>query len=291
LLGFAVKIPLVPLHTWLPDVIAEAPVPVSMIVTAVVLTVGAYGMVRVGYSVFPMQAAQHWFFVALIGVVSIVYGAVVALAQKDFKRLLAYASISQMGYVVLGIAVMTPMGTTGAIFQMLAHGISSAMMIFIAGVIFERAQHTEISRLGGIWTQMPGFTGWAIVGFFASMGVPGLCGFVGELLVLMGTFGAGNSGSYLMRHVGPWVYTQALWLGAAAAFAIILTTAYHLWTFQRVFMGEAKPEFHDFAGLTWAEKCILAVLGLVAIALGVLPMLVLEPIRTTIEGLMRIIAG
>ncbi len=235
--GFAVKVPAVPLHTWLPDAHVEAPTPISMILAAVLLKMGGYGLMRVSYPLFPQQAADGWFFVALIGVVSIFYGALVAMAQKDFKRLVAYSSVSHMGYVVLGLAVMTPIGTAGAMFQMLAHGISAAMMFFIVGVVYDRAHHREIPRLGGIWAQMPAYTGWAIVGFFASMGLPGLCGFIGELLVLLGTFSAGDASSFLMRHTGGAAFVPLMWFGVIAAVTIVFTAAYLLWTLQRVYMG------------------------------------------------------
>ena len=201
LIGFAVKVPVVPLHTWLPDAHVEAPTPISMILAAVLLKMGGYGLMRVSYPLFPHQGAQFWYWVALIGVVSCVYGALCAMAQKDFKKLVAYSSVSHMGYVVIGIAIMTPMGYAGAMFQMIAHGISSAMMFFIVGVVYERAHHRDIPRLGGLWSTMPGYTGWAAVGIFASMGLPGLCGFVGELLVLLGVFGASTIAP--LRHQQP----------------------------------------------------------------------------------------
>ncbi|HVX84213.1 MAG TPA: NADH-quinone oxidoreductase subunit M [Phycisphaerae bacterium] len=291
--GFAVKIPAVPLHTWLPDAHVEAPTPVSMILAAVLLKMGAYGLLRISYPIFSAQAADNWFWVGLIGVVSIVYGAFVALAQRDFKRLVAYSSVSHMGYVLLGLAVINSTATAGALFQMLAHGISSAMMFFIVGVLYDRAHHRDIPKLGGLWSSMPTYTGWAAVGFFASMGLPGLCGFVGELLVLLGVFSAADPHGFLARHsfsvIG--VTGPLLWFGALAAGTIVITAAYHLWTLQRVYMGAPKPEHQNFARLTGSEKWILAILGLSAIALGVLPALVLEPLRPAVEGLMRLVTG
>ncbi len=292
-LGFAVKLPSVPLHTWLPDAHVEAPTPVSMILAAVLLKMGAYGLLRISYPIFSSQAADNWFWVGLIGVVSIVYGALVALAQRDFKRMVAYSSVSHMGYVVLGLAVMNTTATAGALFQMIAHGISSAMMFFIVGVLYDRAHHREIPRLGGLWSSMPAYTGWAAVGFFASMGLPGLCGFVGELLVLLGVFSAADPHGFLARHsmsvIG--VSGPLLWFGVIAAGAIVITAAYHLWTLQRVYMGAPKPEHQNFARLTGSEKWILAILGLSAIALGILPAAVLEPLRPAVEGLVRLVTS
>jgi NADH-quinone oxidoreductase subunit M len=289
--GFAVKIPLVPLHTWLADALAEAPTPVSMLVAAVVLKIGAYGLLRVAYPIFPQQAADGWFYAALIGVVTIVHGGLVALAQKDFKRLVACSTVSQMGYIVLGIAVMTPMAAAGALFAMLAQGISAAMMFFIVGVIFDRAHHREIPRLGGLWAQMPIYTGWAAIGFFAWMGLPGLCGFVGQLLVLLGTFAGAHQDAILMQHTLGGALKPLIWLGSIAAAAVILTTGYLLWTLQRVYMGAPKPEYHNFPGLTSSEKWILGTLGVAAILLGVMPQLILDPIRPAIEGVMKLMAN
>jgi NADH-quinone oxidoreductase subunit M len=165
------------------------------------------------------------------------------------------------------------------------------MLFFIVGILDDRAHHREIRRLGGLWSQMPAFAGWAVVGFFALMGLPGLCGFIGQLLVLLGVFSAADSGSFLMRHTSATASTPLLWLGVLAAGAIILTMAALLWTFQRVFMGAPKPEHHHFAGLTSSEKWILAILGVASIVLGVLPALFLDHARPAIDGLMRLITG
>jgi NADH-quinone oxidoreductase subunit M len=292
LAGFGVRMAAAPVHTWLPEALVEAPTPVSMLIAAVVLKVGAYGLLRIVYPIFSYQATNARFYVALIAVATIVYGALVALAQKDFKRLVAYSTISQMGYVLLGLAVMTPMATAGAIFQMVAQGIAAAMMFFAVGVIYDRAHHREIPRLGGLWAQMPMYTGWSAVAFFAGMGLPGLCGFVGELLVLLGTFGAARSeqaSTLLMTHAPGMSPAAVIWFGCIAAAAGVITAAYVLWTLQRVYMGAPRNEYHNFPGLTISEKWILVTLGAAAIVLGVMPMLLLDHIAPSIEGLMRLL--
>jgi NADH-quinone oxidoreductase subunit M len=291
LAGFAVRMAAVPLHTWLPEALVEAPTPVAMLLAAVVLKIGGYGLLRIVYPVFREQALEWWLVVALIGVVTIAYGALVALAQKDFKRLVAYSTISQMGYVILGVAVITPMASAGAVFHMIAHGISAAMMFFVVGIIYDRAHHREIPRMGGLWAQMPMYTGWAAVAFFATMGLPGLCGFIGELLVLLGTFSAargGEAASVVMKHSPGAAHTALIWFGSIAAASGVITAGYLMWTLQRVYMGAPKTEYHNFPGLTISEKWILVTLGVAAIVLGVLPMLLLDHIGPSIDGFIRL---
>ena len=169
--GFAVKLPSVPVHTWLPDAHVQAPTPISMILAGVLLKMGGYGFLRLCYPIFPMGGDYWAFTLAVIGIVSILYGALCAMAQTDFKRLVAYSSISHMGYVLLGIAVMTKAGFQGAMFQMIAHGISSPMCFFLVGVIYDRAHHREINRFGGLWLTMPRYGTLATIGFFRIVGL------------------------------------------------------------------------------------------------------------------------
>ncbi len=261
-IGFAVKLPAVPVHTWLPDAHVEAPTPISMILAGVLLKMGGYGILRMCYPIFPSAAESDpiAFTLALIGVISIIYGALCAMAQTDFKKLVAYSSVSHMGYVLLGIAVLTPAGFQGAMFQMLAHGISSPMCFFLVGVIYDRAHHREINRFGGLWLTMPRYGTMATIGFFASLGLPGLCWFIGEVWVLLGTFDAGKRFW--------WAYPMAI----IAAAAVILTAGYILWLIRRLYLGKETDEYAGFSDAEPRETFILVPFAILCIAMGIFPM-------------------
>ncbi|OHB64299.1 MAG: oxidoreductase [Planctomycetes bacterium RBG_13_62_9] len=281
-IGFAVKIPVFPFHTWLPDAHVEAPTPISMILAGLLLKMGGYGLLRISYPILPHAGAMRvvaWT-LGILGVVNIIYGALCALAQTDFKKLVAYSSISHMGFVLLGIALLTEAGFQGAMFQMIAHGITSAAMFFLVGVIYDRVHHRDISRLGGLASQMPTYTGLAILGFFAAMGLPGLCGFIGEIYVLLGSWQA--------QVLGP-VGARVLTIIAAAG--IVLTAGYILWSIQRVFLGPAKPEYQNVPDISRREIGVMAPLGGLAIALGVLPwQTVFNFVHGTLSNILKLIA-
>ncbi len=267
LVGFIIKVPSVPLHTWLPDAHVEAPTPISMILAGVLLKMGGYGIIRICYPICPHGGYDLAYFVCLLGVVSMVYGAFAALAQKDFKRLVAYSSVSHMGYVVLGLGVWSAtagtafnpdywnMGVKGAMFQMIAHGISSSGMFFLVGVVYDRVHHRELNQFGGLFGKMPVYTALSIGIFFAGLGLPGLCGFIGEVLVVLSV----------------WNYSYVL--AVISASVMILTAGYILWAVQRVYLGAEYngPHAEALTPSTLRENSIAGVLFVLAILFGVFP--------------------
>jgi NADH-quinone oxidoreductase subunit M len=279
LIGFIIKVPSVPVHTWLPDAHVEAPTPISMILAGVLLKMGGYGIIRICYPICPHAGVDLAWLVCGLGVVSMVYGAFAALAQKDFKRLVAYSSVSHMGYVMLGLGVWSAMlgnnynpdywkmGVNGAMFQMIAHGISSAGMFFMVGVIYDRVHHRNLDQFGGLFGKMPVYSGIAYVIFFAGLGLPGLCGFIGEVLVTLSA----------------WNFSYTLAIISAAV--VILTAGYILWTLQRVYLGpEYKgPHGDHLTPATGREVAIAAPLVVFAILFGVYPRAVFDYMSPSVD--------
>src|SRR5262245_53771082 len=261
-IGFCVKLPSFPFHTWLPDAHVQAPTPISMILAGILLKIGGYGLVRLAWPLAP-EGAEYWsWWVAALGVVSILYGALAAMAQRDFKKLVAYSSVSHMGYVTLGMAAMNlaggadprfyAFGVNGAMFMMIAHGITSAGMFFLVGVIYDRAHTRDLTKLGGLGNIMPLYGALSYVIFFGSMGLPGLCGFIAEVFVVISAFN----------------YSPTLAVLAAAA--VILTAGYILWTIQRVFLGPNEA-WKGLPDMNFREITIAVPLVVLTIALGVFP--------------------
>jgi NADH-quinone oxidoreductase subunit M len=291
LFGFLVKVPSFPLHTWLPEAHVEAPTPVSMILAALMLKMGAFGLMRVAYPLFPAAAQMLWALPATLAVISILYGALCAMGQSDFKRLVAYSSVSHMGFVVLGIALMTRLSMSGALFMMIAHGVTSASLFFIVGVVYDRTHHRELSRLGGLLDVMPVYSGLAAIGILASLGLPGLCNFVGEAMVLFGAFGAAAGAGGPLVHAGASPLAIQT-LAVLATLGIVITAAYMIWTLQRVFFGPGRQEHRHLAEIDTRERLVLVPLAVAAVALGVLPnLLVLSGSGPSVAALLRLLGG
>ncbi len=282
-IGFAIKVPIFPFHTWLPDAHVEAPTAVSVILAGILLKMGGYGFFRVAYPMLPDAATSSGivFMVASLGAINIVYGAFCALAQKDFKKLVAYSSVSHMGFMMLGLAALTYTSINGAVLQMFTHGITSAMMFLIVGVLYDRAHHRNLDDFGGIGLQMPWYTGIAIVGFFASLGLPGLCGFISEALVFIGVWDTNNS---LITAIG------ARWLVFVSLLGIVLGAAYILWTIQRVYLGTVKDKYKNFRDVSFRELVSLVPLAILCVIIGVFPQqTILKHIQPSLEAMTNMV--
>ena len=269
-LAFAIKVPLFPFHTWLPDAHVQAPTAGSVILAGVLLKMGTYGLLRFSFPLFPLAATYFAPALALLAVIGIVYGALVAMIQPDMKKLVAYSSVSHLGFVVLGICAMNAQGVQGAVYQMLAHGVSTGGLFLIVGMLSDRRHTRLISAFGGLKAPMPRLTTSFLIITLASIGLPGLNGFVGEFLIMIGAF--------------RW-YPQMVFV---AGLGVILSAVYMLWMFQRVFFGDVVHE--ENAGLSdlrpreWAAVLPLLVAALV---MGIFPTLFLRPTEASVNKLVQ----
>ena len=272
-INFAIKIPLFPFHTWLPDAHVEAPTPISVILAGVLLKLGTYGLLRVNFPMFPDATVYFMYFMAALGMISIIYGAFCAMAQDDFKKLIAYSSISHMGIVVLGIAALNTQGMVGGVLQMFNHGIITAVLFLAVGVLYDRTHKRGLYDFGGIANQMPKYTGIAMIGMFAALGLPGLNGFVSELFSFLGAF------------------ESFRWITIISVTGIIITAAYILWTIQRVFLGKTPEKLQDLKDLTTREYIMFIPLIILIILLGVYPAPAIELMNSSLSHLVEIVKG
>jgi NADH-quinone oxidoreductase subunit M len=268
-IGFAIKIPMFPFHTWLPDAHVEAPTPISVILAGILLKMGPYGILRFNYPLLPDATEWAANAIAVFGVINIIYAAYVALAQRDFKKMVAYSSVSHMGFTLLGMAAMTPMAISGAVYNMFTHGIISPALFLIVGVIYDRAHHRDMERFGGLAKELPEYSGLTGLAFFASLGLPGLAGFIPEFMVLAGSFPV-----YLTFTV-------------ISATAVIITAAYYLWAMQRVFLGKLNPAYAGFPDVNWRERIMLYPLAAIMVFLGFYPQFILNAINPALQQLIQ----
>lgn len=267
--GFAVKVPVFPFHTWLPDAHVEAPTPISVLLAGVLLKMGAYGFFRISYPILPDAAAFFAFWIALLALINIIYGAFVAMAQTDFKKMVAYSSVSHMGFVMLGLAAMTPVGFSGAVLQMFNHGIITGAMFLLVGVLYDRAHTRDLASFGGLREKIPVFSAFLIFFSLASLGLPGLSGFVGEFLSLLGAFNVFK------------VVTIISVLG------IVITAGYILYMVQRVLLGPINPKWKDIAEINARELFTLTPLLVIVLFLGVYPKLALDVINPALNLILQ----
>lgn len=239
-MAFAIKVPIWPLHSWLPDAHVQAPTAGSVILAGVLLKLGTYGLVRFNLPIFPDASADFAPYIAVLAVIGIIYGAWVSYAQTDIKKLVAYSSVSHLGFVVLGIFALNSVGVQGAILQMVNHGISTGGLFLLVGMLYERRHTKAIDAFGGVWKVMPVFSGIALIISLSSMGLPGMNGFVGEFTILLG-----SAGSKVL----------SLWFTALAATGVILAAVYMLFMFNKVFMGPVdKKENQNLVDLSWSKN-------------------------------------
>ena len=260
-IAFAIKVPIFPFHSWLPDAHTEAPTAGSIILAGILLKMGTYGFVRFNLPLFPDASFDFAPYIAVLAIIGIIYGALVSFAQKDVKRLVAYSSVSHLGFVVLGIFSLNVSGLEGGILQGVNHGLSTGALFFLVGILYEQRHTRAMSAFGGIWRAIPVFTALSLIIVLSSMGLPGLNGFVGEFTILLGSMGAEDAlGS------NAWIYT------AFAASGVILAAVYLLWMFQRVFLGPLdKDENRRLRDVNGRELAIFVAFLIFVIWIGIAP--------------------
>ncbi len=279
--GFAIKLPVVPLHTWLPDAHVQAPTPISIILAALLLKVGAYGLARIVWPIFPDQVIYFHWMISFIAILSIIYGALNAMASKDLKILIAYSSVSHMGFVLLGLVSGTTEGISGAVYQMFSHGIISALLFALAGVLYDRTHDRLIINYSGLSSKMPVYFSFILIGFFASLGLPGFSGFIAEVMVFLGAFKSAGS-----NHLIP------AWMAILSVSGLILGAAYYLWTIQRMFFGKFADKTNSaLPDLDRRELLILIPLAIAAFVFGLFPQSLIDVINPFAKQLTDLFAS
>ena len=267
--AFAIKVPMWPLHSWLPDAHVEAPTAGSVILAGVLLKLGTYGFLRFNLPLFPQATLQAAPWIALFATIGIIYGAAVSYAQADVKKLVAYSSVSHLGFVMLGLFALNPVGIAGAILQMINHGLSTGALFLLVGMIYEQTHTRELKVYGGLWKVTPVFGTIMLIVALSSMGLPGLNGFVGEFTILLGAWGAGQDGVF---------YFGREWFAAISALGVIMAAVYILYMFQKMFLGpqgeivdEVKKHGHGLRDLNWREIAILVPILILILWIGLYP--------------------
>jgi NADH-quinone oxidoreductase subunit M len=272
-IAFAVKVPLFPFHTWLPDAHTQAPTGGSVILAGVLLKMGTYGFLRFGVYLFPQAAMWARPVLFTLAVIGIIYGAIAATMQRDLKRLVAYSSVAHLGFIVLGTFALTSQAVTGAVIQMVSHGVSTGALFLLVGMIYERRHTREIAELRGIQHVAPIFAGVFTVVMLSSVGLPGLNGFVGEFLILIGSFG------------------PARWWTVVATVGVVLAALYLLWAYQRVFHGEPDEANSTFKELTLKEGLLMSVFVAIIVATGIFPKPILDRIEPSVKSFIEHVEG
>ncbi len=266
-IAFAVKVPLFPVHTWLPDAHTQAPTAGSVILAGVMLKLGTYGFLRFGLYLFPEASAYFAPMMVTLGVIGIIYGAICAAMQKDLKRLVAYSSVAHLGFIALGTFALTTQGVQGGVLQMVNHGVSTGALFLLVGMIYERRHTRQISELKGLQRSAPIMAGVFTLVMLSSLGLPGLNGFVGEFLILLGSF--------ITRR----------WWAVVAIFGVVLASLYLLWAYQRVFHGEPDEANASFREIRWTEGLVMAPLCALIVFMGVYPKPFLDRIQPSVDRL------
>jgi len=278
-IGFAIKVPVFPFHTWLPHAHVQAPTAVSVILAGVLLKMGTYGFLRISFPIFPESTVYFATAIAVLGLINVIYGALCAMAQNDMKKLIAYSSVSHMGFVMLGMSAMTIQGMNGAVLQMFNHGTSTAMMFLLVGILYERSHHRWIVRpdgtkgFGGLYTQLPKYTVVFIIAMFASMGLPGLSGFISEALIFIGMYK---------------VYTT---ITVLAVIGLLIGAAYLLWMFKRMFYGEVIDSVKGYTDMNGREIFYMLPLCVAVILFGIYPTPVLDMMKASVGDLVRLLGS